>query len=241
MQFTKLLVAATTFVFASAQTVKFTNTNFSGITVGSPFNITWSGATSDITLKLKNGPTNAQLLFETIASKLSKSSSLKSEINCFAGGLTGTFYVWTPDSTIVDGIYNLEIDHDSDPPNYSIQFTISGGLLSSSSASSATSASVASSVTSTAASVTTTSTSTASRTSTVSGNSSVSVTSSSTIKSSKLCYVDETIESTNDNLGSSSTTSSPATTSVPSSNNAAQYASPFAFVLMSFVAIAALN
>jgi hypothetical protein len=184
MQFTKLLVAAAAFAVASAQTVKFTNSNFSGIKVGSPFNITWSGATSDITLKLKNGPVDAQLLVETIASKISK-PSLKTDIKCFAGGLTGTYYVWTPDSTIVDGTYNLEIDYDSEAPNYSIQFTISGGLLSSASASSATSASVASTATSTVASVTTTSTSTASS---ASNGSKTSKTGSSTTKPSKSSY-----------------------------------------------------
>jgi hypothetical protein len=75
MQFTKLLVATAAFAVASAQTVQFTNSNFAGITVGSPFNITWSGATSDITLKLKNGPSNAQQLVETIGSKFSNISS----------------------------------------------------------------------------------------------------------------------------------------------------------------------
>lgn len=187
MQFTKLLVAAAAFAVASAQTVKLTNSNFSGITVGSPFNITWSGATSDITLKLKNGPVNAQQLVETIASKISK-PSLKTDIKCFAGGLTGTYYVWTPEPTIVDGTYNLEIDHGSDPPNYSIQFTISGGLLSSASASSATSASVASTTTSTVPSVTTTLTSTASSASSASNSSKTSKTGSSTTKPSKSSY-----------------------------------------------------
>jgi hypothetical protein len=74
MQFTKFLVAAAAFAVASAQTVKFTNSNFAGITVGSPFNITWAGATSDITLKLKNGSANAQNLVATIGSECSTSS-----------------------------------------------------------------------------------------------------------------------------------------------------------------------
>jgi len=82
MQFTKLVVAAAAFAFASAQTVKITNSNFAGITVGTPFNITWSGATSDITLKLKDGPSNAQLLVETIASEL-QNLSLKRVIKCW--------------------------------------------------------------------------------------------------------------------------------------------------------------
>ena len=157
------------------------------------------------------------------------------------GGLTGTSYSWIPESTLVDGTYNLEIDHGSDPPNYSVPFTISGGLVSSASVSSATSASVTS-LTSTVTSVTTTLTSTASKASSASSGSSASKTASSaTTKPSKTSHSDEIKWSTNDKPGSSSTTSSTATTSVPASNNAAQYASPFAFVLMSLVAIAALN
>jgi hypothetical protein len=160
------------------------------------------------------------------------------------GGLTGTSYSWIPESTLVDGTYNLEIDHGSDPPNYSIPFTISGGLVSSASVSSATSASVTS-LTSKATSVTTTLTSTASNASSASsassGSSASKTASSTTTKPSKTSHSDEIKWSTNDKPGSSSTTSSTATTSVPASNNAAQYASPFAFVLMSLVAIAALN
>lgn len=81
MQFTKLVVAAATFAFASAQSVNITNSNFAGITVGTPFIITWTGATSDITLKLKNGPANAQLFVETIGSKFAKSFSLRKMLN----------------------------------------------------------------------------------------------------------------------------------------------------------------
>jgi hypothetical protein len=111
-----------------------------------------------------------------------------------AGGLTGTSYSWTPESTLVDGTYNLEIDHGSDPPNYSIQFTISGGLLSSASVSSATSASV-SSVTSTVASASTTLTTTASHSSNSSSatsGSSASKTASSTTKPSELSPCNKT-------------------------------------------------
>jgi hypothetical protein len=237
MQFTQLLVAAAAFAVASAQTVMFTNSNFNGIKVGSPFNITWSGATSGITLKLKTGSASAQVYVETIASGFSRPSLLKKYIKCFAGDISGTYFLWTPDSSIVDGTYNLEIDYSTEPPNYSIQFPITGGLLSSTSGPSSTSATGTSSL----ASVTTTSTSTASHTSSASNSSSASKTASSTVKSSKSSYADEVIKSTDNHSGSSSTASPTATTSVPTSNNAAQYASSFAFVLMSFVAVAALN
>jgi hypothetical protein len=70
MLFTKFLLAAAAFTLASAQTVQFTNSNFSGIKVGVPFNITWSGASSGITLKLKNGLTTAQNFVMDIAGKL---------------------------------------------------------------------------------------------------------------------------------------------------------------------------
>lgn len=71
MQFTKLLVATAAFAVASAQTYKFTDSSFSGITVGQAFNITWEPATDAVTIKLKTGPSTAQILVSTIVSKSS--------------------------------------------------------------------------------------------------------------------------------------------------------------------------
>jgi len=59
-----------------AALAEFTNSNFDGITIGQPFTITWAGATSGVTLKLKTGPVDDQSLVLTIASKL-KCSTLQ--------------------------------------------------------------------------------------------------------------------------------------------------------------------
>lgn len=69
MFFPKTLLVLSGFTLAQAF-VALTNTDYSGITVGVPFNITWGGQTGLVTLKLKNGPAEAQLLVGTIAGKL---------------------------------------------------------------------------------------------------------------------------------------------------------------------------
>ena len=70
MQFIKLVAAATAFALASAQTYTFTNSNFVGITAGQPFTITWTPLTGQVTIKLKTGPANMQVLVATIVCKL---------------------------------------------------------------------------------------------------------------------------------------------------------------------------
>jgi hypothetical protein len=55
--------------FVAAQTAEFTNTNFSGITVGKPFIITWVPASVDVTIKLKTGPITDQSLVAVIICK----------------------------------------------------------------------------------------------------------------------------------------------------------------------------
>ena len=69
MQLTKLLIATAAFAVASAQTYSFTNSNFTGITVGQPFEITWTPKTGTVTIKLKTGDPNAQTLVAPIVSK----------------------------------------------------------------------------------------------------------------------------------------------------------------------------
>jgi hypothetical protein len=129
MQFIKFIVAAATVAVATAQSVAFTNSNFGGIKAGTPFNITWSGATSDITLKLKTGPASAQQFVSTIASKsYGSEADFRGTLLIYLAGVTGSSYLWTPPSSVVDGqLYNLEIDHGTDAPNYSQQFPITGG------------------------------------------------------------------------------------------------------------------
>ena len=58
-----------------AALAEFTNPNYA-MTIGRPFTITWTGATTGVTLKLNNGPVNDQSLVLTIASKL-KCSTLQ--------------------------------------------------------------------------------------------------------------------------------------------------------------------
>jgi hypothetical protein len=71
MQFSNVLLAAAAFALTNAipqftMTASFFTT---GLTAGSTYNITWSGASGPVTLFLKNGdPTNLQTV-STIASK----------------------------------------------------------------------------------------------------------------------------------------------------------------------------
>lgn len=74
MQFTKVIVAAAAVAVANA-TVEFTDPTFAGITVGTPFNITWSGAEGPVTLSLKDGLTTNLQLVSTIASKSTSRAS----------------------------------------------------------------------------------------------------------------------------------------------------------------------
>jgi hypothetical protein len=66
MHFTKLFAAAAAFAVASAQTYRFTNSNFTGITAGQPFVITWEPATDPVDILLKSGPSTAQTKVATI-------------------------------------------------------------------------------------------------------------------------------------------------------------------------------
>ena len=68
MFFKATLVALSGASIANAL-VALTNSDYSGITVGVPFNVTWAGQVGLVTLKLKNGPAEAQLLVDTIAGK----------------------------------------------------------------------------------------------------------------------------------------------------------------------------
>jgi hypothetical protein len=68
MQFFKVLIAAALVAVTSAKVV-FTNLAFDGITVGTPFNITWIGNTGNVALKLKTGDSTAQVFVNDIASK----------------------------------------------------------------------------------------------------------------------------------------------------------------------------
>jgi len=69
MHFAKFLAAVASLAMANA--IAFTNSDYSGITAGVPFTLTWSGQVGLANLLLKNGPAENQLLVATIASKSS--------------------------------------------------------------------------------------------------------------------------------------------------------------------------
>ncbi|RKF62114.1 putative extracellular matrix protein [Erysiphe neolycopersici] len=104
-------------LLAVTEAVHLTNTqqDYNGVTSGKPFTITWAEAAGPVTILLKSGPSTNLRTVSTIAS-----------------GQTGTSYKWTPDSNLPSGVYAFEIQ-DSNGPNYSVQFPISGSTSSSSS------------------------------------------------------------------------------------------------------------
>jgi len=114
MHFTKAFLAAAVHTLVNA--AQITNSGFSDITAGTPFTITWSGATSSITLLLKNGPPTNLVTVSIIGSDLS-----------------GNSYSWTPSSSLVNDIYAIEIDAPGEDPNYSKMFPLNGGTSTSTS------------------------------------------------------------------------------------------------------------
>lgn len=70
MKLTALLLAATCSV---SQALRFTNSNFHNITVGTPFNITWTDASGPVTLTLLKGASPAY--FENMGAIASKSDA----------------------------------------------------------------------------------------------------------------------------------------------------------------------
>lgn len=115
------LFTAAAFI-ASAKAAKLTNTpqDFVNVKAGQPFTLTWTEASGPVTILLKNGP----------------STNLKT-VTTLASGQTSNAFTWTPDTTLPEDQYAIEII-DSGAPNYSVQFPISGGSSAPSSASSTT-------------------------------------------------------------------------------------------------------
>ncbi len=69
MYFAKVLAALAASTIVAAQ-VALTNSDYSGITIGVPLEISWAGNTGTVKLLLKNGPADNQALVGTIAGKL---------------------------------------------------------------------------------------------------------------------------------------------------------------------------
>lgn len=87
------------------QAVAFSVDSFEGIAVGKPFNLTWWGDKTPVTIKLMQGPPEALDAVVTIASNVA-----------------GESYTWTP-TTIPAGTYVLSITEGTET-NYSPQFTV---------------------------------------------------------------------------------------------------------------------
>ncbi|KFY63779.1 hypothetical protein V496_03734 [Pseudogymnoascus sp. VKM F-4515 (FW-2607)] len=123
MHFITALIASAFTALAAAQSTAanpFTNSDYSAISAGQAFTITWSPTTTGpISLVLVKGDPTALTTVSTIASGLDNSGS----------------FTWTPDSSIAKGSdYALKIVDDADDTivNYTLQFPIdSAGTASS--------------------------------------------------------------------------------------------------------------
>ncbi|KAL8829411.1 MAG: hypothetical protein Q9191_002028 [Dirinaria sp. TL-2023a] len=96
------------FLLVCVESAAFTNSEFTGITAGSPFSISWSGDGTPVTIQLLNGPSNALQPIFTIAANTTESP-----------------YSWTPSTSLAAGLYALSITQ-SGTINYSPQFQIAG-------------------------------------------------------------------------------------------------------------------
>jgi len=112
---------------AAVNAVEFTNTEYD-IHALTPFNITWAGNISPVTIFLMNGP----------------SSDLQT-VNTIVSGAKGNSFVWLPSISLPDEVYTLQIDDDGiSDPNFSPQFQFQGGAANPSSTSTSGSATVTS-------------------------------------------------------------------------------------------------
>ncbi|PBP26280.1 extracellular matrix protein [Diplocarpon rosae] len=233
MQFTLAVVAAATLSLANAA-VQLTNgpaTFNSGVTAGTPLEITWSGAEGPVTLTLKSG----------------ESTNLKT-VEVIASGQTGTSYTWTPPTSLPDDTYALQIDDSTGTPNYSVQFAITGGAASTAPSSGYPTASVSTiSGSHTGYPVSShSSTPSLSYTTTPTGPSTTPVPTYSGNTTSTSSYSGthtngNSTRSSTPSGRSSSASSTSSSTGVPNSNSASSFASPLAFACLAFAAILTLN
>ncbi|KAL5354011.1 hypothetical protein ACLOAV_000096 [Pseudogymnoascus australis] len=151
MHFITALIASAFTVLTAAQSSAnpFTNSDYSAISAGQAFTITWSPTTTGpISLVLVKGDPTALTTVSTIASGLDNSGS----------------FIWTPDSSIAKGSdYALKIVDDADDTivNYTLQFPIDSAGTASSADTSVVASSTISDTTSTEGTAPDTTTSTA--------------------------------------------------------------------------------
>jgi hypothetical protein len=213
MQFGRLLVAAAASTAVQA-VLELTDSTYAGITVGEPFDITWKGASGDVTLILLDdtNPNNA-VPVATITS-----------------GLTGTSYAWTPSSTLINmADYAIKIV-DSVTSNFGAQFQLVGGATAS--------------PTSTAGSSSATTTADTGSSTTIAESTTVQSTTSAPTSSASTPFTNSTMTTSySSTAGShtSATTTGPSGSQTSAPNAANSIASPLAFVLLTVAALVSLN
>ncbi|CAF9917109.1 MAG: hypothetical protein ALECFALPRED_011042 [Alectoria fallacina] len=99
------VLAATLLLPIYVHAVAFSVNSFEGIAVGQPFNLSWLGDKTPVTIKLLQGPPEALEPVVTLASNVA-----------------GESYTWTP-TTIPDGTYVLSITQGTQT-NYSPEFPV---------------------------------------------------------------------------------------------------------------------
>ncbi|CAK7212979.1 hypothetical protein SBRCBS47491_001647 [Sporothrix bragantina] len=106
MRAKSIFLAATSATTVNA--LSFTNANFYNITIGNPFNITWSDAQGPVSLTLLKGGTEP---FFT-------------NISTLASGLTASSYVWTPAADLTSDTYLIHFEDSSGASAYGFYFAL---------------------------------------------------------------------------------------------------------------------
>ncbi|CAK7204203.1 hypothetical protein SEUCBS139899_006957 [Sporothrix eucalyptigena] len=106
MKLDSIFLAAAAAVTANA--LSFTNANFYNITIGNPFNITWSNASGPVTLTLLKGGTEP---FFT-------------NITTIASGVSAASYVWTPAADLTSDTYLIHFQDLSGASAYGFYFAL---------------------------------------------------------------------------------------------------------------------
>ncbi|MCJ1238985.1 hypothetical protein MMC14_006977 [Varicellaria rhodocarpa] len=141
MHFSSVLLLGASFVIAVvAQNIQFTQSpSLLGVAAGQPINLTWTGGdgSSAITITLKQGdPKNLQT------------------VSIITGNAEGNSFTWTPSKSLPNADdYALMISQGTSDINYSGEFPLTGGAMSSSTTASPSSATSLSPASSSASSV----------------------------------------------------------------------------------------
>ncbi|CAJ2501022.1 Uu.00g038750.m01.CDS01 [Anthostomella pinea] len=223
MQFSIASIVLAALAGLATAEVSLTNSAYS-VTVGQPFDITWTGAEGPVRLVLKTGPS------ENLA-----------DVDTIADGQTGTSYSWTPPSTLTAGSYAIQISDDSST-NYSPQFDLVGGAASATSSSTTVAMTTSTAEPSTTDAATTATQTTSETTDAATATESTASTTASSAASNSMGTTMSTAVSSTVAAGatkSSSSSASASATGIAQTNGAAGAAAPFLAPLL-FAAVAAL-